>query len=92
MKAGKLFLAAVAMAGLAACTTVSRVNTAEVPNGYRIQCHGLANDLANCQERARWICPRGFHIVDQIEGVGRVVYYKRYHTSDVRRELVVVCL
>ena len=91
MKAGRLLLAAAAVGGLAACTTVTPVQTTEVPNGYRIQCHNLINMMENCYSRARIICPKGFELIDEVEGLGRVIYERRYYDTDIQRSIVVTC-
>lgn len=63
---------------LSACAqTAQHKSDAVIPmnkgeQSYRTQCNGMFDKWSSCVKRANLTCPKGFEVIDHMEGAGNV--------------------
>ena len=76
----------------AACTHVTKLQSADTRGVYHVQCNGQINDMQLCKIAAGQACPQGFVELGRIERLGPIAVTKTFYVDfDIQRSMDVHC-
>jgi len=76
----------------AACTSVTKIETAGAGEIYHVQCNGGLNDISLCKVAAGTVCPKGYVEVGRGSDLGPVYVTPTFYIDyEAQRSLDVRC-